>query len=64
MTYFCICMINVVQKTATAVAHCKRGTGLVKVNGRPLDLVEPEMLRAKVTFTFQMIEYFVIFMVE
>lgn len=40
--------IGTVQKTATAVAHCKRGTGLVKVNGRPLDLVEPEMLRFKV----------------
>jgi len=35
------------KKTATAVAHCKRGNGLIKVNGRPLDNVEPEMLRAK-----------------
>ena len=36
------------KKTATAVAHCKRGNGLIKVNGRPLDLVEPEMLRSKI----------------
>lgn len=35
------------QKTATAVAHCKRGNGLIKVNGRPLELMEPEMLRYK-----------------
>ncbi|KAJ3054015.1 40S ribosomal protein S16 [Rhizophlyctis rosea] len=36
------------QKTATAVAYCKRGNGLIKVNGSPLELVEPEILRAKV----------------
>jgi len=36
------------KKTATAVCHCKRGNGLIKVNGRPLDQLEPEMLRAKV----------------
>ncbi|MRC57050.1 30S ribosomal protein S9, partial [Bacillus thuringiensis] len=36
------------KKTATAVAHCKRGNGLIKVNGRPLDLLEPAMLRYKV----------------
>merc|ERR1712076_131909 len=35
------------KKTATAVAHCKRGNGLVKVNGRPLDQIEPELLRYK-----------------
>merc|ERR1712126_167906 len=35
------------KKTATAVAHCKRGKGLIKVNGRPLHLVEPQTLRAK-----------------
>lgn len=35
------------QKTATAVAHCKQGNGLIKVNGRPLDQVEPQILRAK-----------------
>merc|ERR1711942_155260 len=35
------------KKTATAVAHCKRGRGLIKVNGRPLDIVEPAPLRMK-----------------
>ncbi|KAL8577729.1 40S ribosomal protein S16 [Nucella lapillus] len=35
------------KKTATAVAHCKQGNGLVKVNGRPLDQVEPIILRSK-----------------
>ena len=35
------------KKTATAVAHCKRGNGMMKVNGRPLDLVEPATLRFK-----------------
>jgi len=36
------------KKTATAVAHCKAGKGLIKVNGRPLSLVEPQILRFKV----------------
>jgi len=36
------------KKTATAVAHCKAGKGLVKVNGRPLEQIEPEMLRYKI----------------
>lgn len=44
--------INCVQvfgrkKTATAVAYCKQGNGLMKVNGRPLELWEPQMLRYK-----------------
>nr|XP_054321117.1 40S ribosomal protein S16-like [Pongo pygmaeus] len=29
------------EKTATAVVHCKRGNGLIKVNGRPLEMIEP-----------------------
>ena len=36
------------QKTATAVAYCKRGNGLIKVNGVPLHLVQPETLSMKV----------------
>ncbi|XP_025056720.1 40S ribosomal protein S16 [Alligator sinensis] len=36
-----------VQKTATAVAHCKRGNGLIKVNGRPLEMIEPRTLQYK-----------------
>uniref|UniRef100_T1J131 Small ribosomal subunit protein uS9 n=1 Tax=Strigamia maritima TaxID=126957 RepID=T1J131_STRMM len=35
------------KKTATAVAYCKQGNGLVKVNGRPLDMLEPQILRYK-----------------
>ena len=35
------------KKTATAVAYCKRGKGLIKVNGRPLELVEPRALSFK-----------------
>merc|ERR1711917_90256 len=36
------------KKTATAVAHCKRGKGRIKVNGRPLEQMEPETLRYKI----------------
>merc|ERR1712119_156821 len=36
------------KKTTTAVAHCKRGKGLIKVNGRPLEMMEPETLRTKI----------------
>lgn len=35
------------QKTATAVAYCKRGRGLLRVNGRPLDQIEPKILQYK-----------------
>merc|ERR1712014_35724 len=35
------------KKTASAVAICKKGQGLIKVNGRPLDKIEPECLRLK-----------------
>merc|ERR1719228_2113043 len=35
------------KKTATAVAYCKRGKGLIKVNGRPLDHVQPAALQFK-----------------
>lgn len=36
------------KKTALAIAHCKRGHGLMKLNGRPLDTIKPDVLRAKV----------------
>merc|ERR1711861_33114 len=36
------------KKTAIAVAYCKRGRGLIKINGCPIELVEPETLRYKV----------------
>lgn len=35
------------KKTATAVAHCKQGNGIIKVNGKPLHLMEPATLRYK-----------------
>ncbi|KAG0479955.1 hypothetical protein HPP92_010813 [Vanilla planifolia] len=35
------------KKTAVAVTHCKAGKGLIKVNGVPIDLVKPEVLRYK-----------------
>ncbi|KAI9282914.1 40S ribosomal protein S16 [Umbelopsis sp. AD052] len=36
------------KKTATAVAHCKRGKGLIRVNGSPVELLEPEIMKFKV----------------
>lgn len=36
------------KKNATAVAHATTGTGFIKVNGKPLDLLEPASLRLKV----------------
>ena len=36
------------KKTAVAVAHCKRGKGHIRVNGSPLEQVEPETLRYKI----------------
>ncbi|XP_039132993.1 40S ribosomal protein S16-like [Dioscorea cayenensis subsp. rotundata] len=35
------------KKTAVAVTYCKRGRGLIKVNGVPIELVKPEILRYK-----------------
>lgn len=35
------------QKTATAVSYCKEGRGLIKVNGCPIELLEPEGMRLK-----------------
>nr|XP_023022640.1 40S ribosomal protein S16-like [Leptinotarsa decemlineata] len=34
-------------KKATAFAYCKRGRGVLRVNGRPLSQVESEMLQDK-----------------
>jgi len=36
------------KKTAVAVAHCKQGRGMIKINGTPIELVQPEALRFKV----------------
>merc|ERR1712111_330674 len=35
------------KKTATAVAYQRRGQGLVRVNGKPLEQVEPKPLQFK-----------------
>merc|ERR1711935_34880 len=36
------------KKQATAVAICRSGKGTIRVNGVPIDLVEPALLRQKV----------------
>lgn len=36
------------KKTAIAVATCKRGRGVIRVNGYPIDVIEPAPLRIKV----------------
>merc|ERR1711874_509888 len=36
------------KKNATAVAVCRTGSGLIKVNGVPIDLVEPALMRQKI----------------
>jgi small subunit ribosomal protein S16e len=41
-------LFSLFQKSAVAVAHCAKGRGLIKVNGVPLELMEPEVLRYKV----------------
>merc|ERR1711924_472323 len=36
------------KKTAVAVALCKTGSGLMRINGCPMDLIRPEVLKMKV----------------
>ena len=36
------------KKNATAVALCQSGNGLIRVNGKPLHLIEPESMKSKV----------------
>ncbi|CAO2826904.1 40S ribosomal protein S16 [Amaranthus tricolor] len=36
------------KKTAVAVTYCKTGRGLIKINGTPIELIQPEILRYKV----------------
>ena len=36
------------KRTAVAVAHVKRGKGVLRVNGTPIHLLEPAILRFKV----------------
>eukprot|EP00929_Paragymnodinium_shiwhaense_P110568 TRINITY_DN776_c0_g3_i1.p2 TRINITY_DN776_c0_g3~~TRINITY_DN776_c0_g3_i1.p2 ORF type:complete len:160 (+),score=30.24 TRINITY_DN776_c0_g3_i1:42-482(+) len=35
------------KKNAVAVAHCKQGRGIIKINGSPLNVLEPKSLRLK-----------------
>ncbi len=35
------------KKNAVAVAYAKAGRGLIKVNGKPIELIEPKCLREK-----------------
>jgi len=36
------------KKTATAVAYAREGKGLIRINGSPIHLVQPEILRFKI----------------
>ena len=36
------------KKNAVAVAYCKAGRGLIKVNGQPIEFISPKPLRHKV----------------
>ena len=36
------------KKNATAVALCQAGHGVIRVNGKPLHLIQPESMRTKV----------------
>ncbi|KAJ3721465.1 40S ribosomal protein S16 [Lentinula raphanica] len=40
--------LTVQHQTATAVAHAKEGRGLIRINGSPINLLQPEILRLKV----------------
>ncbi|KAL9190247.1 hypothetical protein ACHAXT_007458 [Thalassiosira profunda] len=39
--------MHITKKTATACAFAKQGRGLIKVNGQPIENIEPECLRLK-----------------
>ena len=43
------------KKNAVAVAYAKRGKGLIKLNGYPLDLIQPETLKFKVFEPLQLL---------
>uniref|UniRef100_A0A7S0D4C7 30S ribosomal protein S9, chloroplastic n=1 Tax=Amorphochlora amoebiformis TaxID=1561963 RepID=A0A7S0D4C7_9EUKA len=45
------------KKTSVAVAYCKRGKGLIKVNGQPIEHVQPEGLRDKVLEPIYLLGY-------
>merc|ERR1711944_36936 len=43
------------KKTATAVAYCKRGKGIIRVNGKPLEQIEPKPLQFKLMEPIQLL---------
>ena len=43
------------KRTATAVAFCKEGSGLIKLNGTPIEKVASETLKAKLLEPLQII---------
>jgi small subunit ribosomal protein S16e len=43
------------KRTATAIAYCTKGTGLIKLNGTPLDLIASETLKAKLLEPLQLL---------
>ena len=45
------------KRNAVAVAHCKAGRGLVKVNGCPIELIQPQTLRLKVAEPMLLVGY-------
>ena len=49
-SYYLSCFVTFFtprKKTATACAFAKQGRGLIKVNGQPIENIEPECLRLK-----------------
>ncbi|KAJ3763024.1 40S ribosomal protein S16 [Lentinula raphanica] len=46
--FFIVLSLTVQRQTATAVAHAKEGRGLIRINGSPINLLQPEILRLKV----------------
>lgn len=40
-------MCSSFQKSATAVAYCKEGKGNLRVDGRPLEMIEPKVIQYK-----------------
>ena len=44
----CLFKLSVTFQTATAVAYAREGKGLLRINGSPINLVQPEILRFKV----------------
>eukprot|EP00467_Chlorarachnion_reptans_P024644 CAMPEP_0114488478 /NCGR_PEP_ID=MMETSP0109-20121206/1353_1 /TAXON_ID=29199 /ORGANISM="Chlorarachnion reptans, Strain CCCM449" /LENGTH=148 /DNA_ID=CAMNT_0001664877 /DNA_START=14 /DNA_END=460 /DNA_ORIENTATION=+ len=45
------------KKNAVALAYCKRGKGLIKVNGQPIEYVKPKALRDKVLEPIYLLGY-------